>query len=130
MWDYCGMERTEEGLRKAIARIRELKAEFWSDVKVLGHRRGAQPGPRAGRPGGRLHRAGRADVHRRAGPARILRWALPRRVADRGRRGAAPRRRVRATSSAWEFGGEGGKPILHKEPLVFEYVELKQRSYK
>ena len=36
MWDYCGMERTEEGLRKAIDLIRELKEEFWSDVKVLG----------------------------------------------------------------------------------------------
>src|SRR3712207_7624668 len=33
---YCGMERGEEGLRKAIGRIRELRAEFWSDVKVLG----------------------------------------------------------------------------------------------
>ena len=35
--------------------------------------------------------------------------------------------------SAWEFGGEsadGQKPILHKEPLVYEYVEMKQRSYK
>ena len=29
MWDYCGMERTEEGLRKAIGQIRELKQEFW-----------------------------------------------------------------------------------------------------
>ena len=36
MWDYCGMERTEEGLRKAIDLIRELKADFWSNVKVLG----------------------------------------------------------------------------------------------
>ena len=36
MWDYCGMERSEEGLRKAITRIRELKKEFWSDVRVLG----------------------------------------------------------------------------------------------
>jgi len=32
--------------------------------------------------------------------------------------------------SAWEFGGDNGKPILHREPLVYEYVELKQRSYK
>ena len=36
MWDYCGMERSEEGLRKALTRIRELKEEFWSDVNVLG----------------------------------------------------------------------------------------------
>ena len=36
MWDYCGMERSEEGLRKALTRIRELKKEYWSDVRVLG----------------------------------------------------------------------------------------------
>jgi len=32
--------------------------------------------------------------------------------------------------AAWEFGGDQGKPVLHKEPLVYEYVEMKQRSYK
>ena len=32
--------------------------------------------------------------------------------------------------SAWEFGGEDGKPVLHKEPLIYSYVEMKQRSYK
>ena len=32
--------------------------------------------------------------------------------------------------SAWEFGGDDRRPILHKEPLVYEYVEMKQRSYK
>lgn len=32
--------------------------------------------------------------------------------------------------AAWEFGGEGSKPVLHKEPLDYEFIELKQRSYK
>src|SRR5690606_14588445 len=36
MWEYCGMERTEEGLRTAIERIRALREEFWRDVRVLG----------------------------------------------------------------------------------------------
>src|SRR5690606_3922785 len=36
MWDYCGMERTEEGLVKAIQLIRDLKDEFWRNVKVTG----------------------------------------------------------------------------------------------
>lgn len=36
MWEYCGMERTQEGLTYAIGRIRELREEFWSDVKVTG----------------------------------------------------------------------------------------------
>ena len=51
--------------------------------------RAVQPVARAGRPGGRLHRARRADVHRRAAPARVLRRPLPRRVPDRGGRGPA-----------------------------------------
>src|SRR5690625_4105205 len=36
MWEYCGMERTEEGLRTAIDKIRALREEYWRDVKVLG----------------------------------------------------------------------------------------------
>jgi succinate dehydrogenase / fumarate reductase flavoprotein subunit len=32
--------------------------------------------------------------------------------------------------AAWEYGGEGQPPILHKEPLIFENVKLSQRSYK
>ena len=36
MWDYCGMERTEEGLNKAIGLIRDLRTDFWENVKVLG----------------------------------------------------------------------------------------------
>ena len=95
MWEYCGMERTEDGLRKAIDLIRALRDDFWRNVKVLGTRREPQPVAGEGRPGGRLPRARRADVHRRAAPARVLRRPLPRRVADRGRRGAAPRRPVR-----------------------------------
>ena len=36
MWEYCGMERTADGLRKAIDLIRGLRADFWRNVKVLG----------------------------------------------------------------------------------------------
>jgi succinate dehydrogenase / fumarate reductase flavoprotein subunit len=36
MWEYCGMERSEEGLLKAIDLIRGLRAEFWRNVRVLG----------------------------------------------------------------------------------------------
>ena len=57
--------------------------------------RGAEPVAGEGRPGGRLPRARRADVHRRAAPARVVRRPLPGGEPDRGRRGAAARRRVR-----------------------------------
>ncbi len=134
MWDYCGMERTEEGLRKAITRIRELKAEFWSDVKVLG------TGDELNQA---LERAGRVADFFELGELMCI-DALVRRESCGGHfraesqteDGEALRHDDEfAYVSAWEFGGDslngnGTKPILHKEPLVYEYVEMKQRSYK
>ena len=129
MWDYCGMERTEEGLRKAITRIRELKAEFWSDVKVLG------TGDELNQA---LERAGRVADFFELGELMCIDALLRRescgghfRAESQTEDGEALRHDDEfAYVSAWEFGGEGGKPILHKEPLVYEYVEMKQRVYK
>jgi succinate dehydrogenase / fumarate reductase flavoprotein subunit len=129
MWDYCGMERTEEGLRKAITRIRELKQEFWSDVRVLGTNEELNQA---------LERAGRVADLLELGELMCI-DALVRRESCGGHfraesqteDGEALRHDDEyAHVSAWEFGGDGGKPILHKEPLVYEYVEMKQRSYK
>ena len=134
MWEYCGMERTEDGLRKAIDLIRTLRDDFQRNVRVLGTRREPQPVAGEGRPGRGLPRARRADVHRRPQPARVLRRPLPRRVADRGRRGAAPRRPVRLRRGLGvgrrRRGPIMGTPVLHKEHLTYEFVEMKQRSYK
>ena len=89
----CGTTAGWSGPRRACARRSAGSAELKAGVLVrrqgAGHQRGAEPGAGAGRPGGRLLRARRADVHRCAGSARVLRWALPGGVADRGRRGAA-----------------------------------------
>jgi succinate dehydrogenase / fumarate reductase flavoprotein subunit len=129
MWDYCGMERSEEGLRKAITRIRELKKEFWSDVKVLGTNEELNQA---------LERAGRVADFFELGELMCI-DALQRRESCGGHfraesqteDGEALRHDDEfAYVSAWEHGGEGVKPVLHKEPLVYEYVELKQRSYK
>ena len=94
MWDYCGMERTDEGLRKALDRIPELRREFWSEVKVPGVGGDAEPVAGEGRPRRRLPRARRADVPRRAAPHRELRRPLPGGEPDRRRRGAARRREL------------------------------------
>ena len=129
MWDYCGMERTEEGLRKAIGRIRELKHEFWSDVRVLGT--GAELNQA-------LERAGRVADFFELGELMCI-DALVRRESCGGHfraesqteDGEALRHDDEfAYVSAWEFAGEGHRPVLHKEPLTYEYVEMKQRSYK
>jgi succinate dehydrogenase / fumarate reductase, flavoprotein subunit len=129
MWDYCGMERTEEGLRKAIGRIRELKHEFWADVRVLGTGEELNQA---------LERAGRVADFFELGELMCI-DALVRRESCGGHfraesqteDGEALRHDDEfAYVSAWEFAGEGHKPVLHKEPLTYEYVEMKQRSYK
>ena len=125
MWDYCGMERTEEGLRKAITRIRELRKEFWSDVRVLGTNEELNQA---------LERAGRVADFIELGELMCI-DALVRRESCGGHfraesqteDGEALRHDDEfAFVSAWEWGGDGGKPILHKEPLAYEYVEMKQ----
>ena len=129
MWDYCGMERSEEGLRKALTRIRELKDEFWSDVKVLGANEELNQA---------LERAGRVADFFELGELMCIDALVRRescgghfRVESQTPDGEALRDDDNfAYVSAWEFAGENHRPILHKEPLVYDYVEMKQRSYK
>ena len=129
MWDFCGMERSEEGLRKALTRIRELKKEYWSDVKVLGTNDELNQA---------LERAGRVADFFELGELMCIDALVRRescgghfRVESQTADGEALRNDDEfAYVSAWEFGGDNRRPILHKEPLVYENVELKQRSYK
>ena len=129
MWDYCGMERSEEGLRKALTRIRELKKEFWSDVRVLGTNEELNQA---------LERAGRVADFFELGELMCIDALVRRescgghfRVESQTPDGEALRDDDEfAYVSAWEFSGDDRRPILHKEPLVYEYVEMKQRSYK
>jgi len=129
MWDFCGMERSEEGLRKALTRIRELKKEFWSDVRVLGTNEELNQA---------LERAGRVADFFELGELMCIDALVRRescgghfRVESQTPDGEALRVDDEfAYVSAWEYGGDNGRPILHKELLVYEYVEMKQRSYK
>ncbi|MDO5499593.1 MAG: fumarate reductase/succinate dehydrogenase flavoprotein subunit, partial [Propionibacteriaceae bacterium] len=127
MWEYCGMERTEEGLRKAIGLIRDLRDEFWRDVKVTGESEELNQ---------TLERAGRVADFLELGELMCI-DALVRRESCGGHfRGESQTEDGEALRhddefafvSAWEF--TGGQPILHKEPLEYEFVEMKQRSYK
>ncbi|MFD1859052.1 fumarate reductase/succinate dehydrogenase flavoprotein subunit [Aeromicrobium camelliae] len=127
MWDYCGMERTEEGLMKAIQLIRDLKAEFWTNVKVTGENEELNQ---------TLERAGRVADFFELGELMCI-DALDRRESCGGHfraesqteDGEALRDDANfAYVSAWEYSDD--KPILHKEPLEYEYVEMKARSYK
>lgn len=129
MWEYCGMERSEEGLRKAIGAIRELREQFWTDVLVPGS--GADLNQS-------LERAGRVADFLELGELMCV-DALHRRESCGGHfraesqteDGEALRHDDEfAYVAAWEFTGAGNQPVLHKEDLVYEFVEMKQRSYK
>ncbi|MET0929606.1 MAG: fumarate reductase/succinate dehydrogenase flavoprotein subunit [Aeromicrobium sp.] len=127
MWEYCGMERTEEGLIKAIGLIRDLKADFYQNVKVSGVNEELNQ---------TLEKAGRVADFFELGELMCI-DALHRRESCGGHfraesqteDGEALRHDEEfAYVAAWEFGGD--TPVLHKEPLEYEYVEMKARSYK
>ncbi|WP_182524393.1 fumarate reductase/succinate dehydrogenase flavoprotein subunit [Nocardioides dongkuii] len=129
MWEYCGMERSEEGLRKAIDMIRELKAAFWSDLKVLGTADSLNQS---------LEKAGRVADFIELGELMCI-DALNRRESCGGHfraesqteDGEALRQDEEfAYVAAWEWGGDDGQPVLHKEELLYTAIEMKQRSYK
>lgn len=129
LWEYCGMSRNEAGMLKAKGMISALREEFWENVMVPGS---------AGDFNQSLERAGRvADFLEFA--ELLVEDALSRqescgchfREAFQTEDHEALRDDENCCYvSAWEFNGVGKGPTLHKEPLVLEYVELAQRSYK
>src|SRR5688572_1652669 len=129
MWDYCGMARNANGLKKALQRIPELRDEFWSDVNVPGS--GANLNQS-------LEHAGRVADFMEFAELMCL-DALERDESCGGHfreehateEGEAKRDDERfAYAAVWEFKGVGQRPMLHKESLTFESVKLAQRSYK
>ncbi|GAA3241002.1 fumarate reductase/succinate dehydrogenase flavoprotein subunit [Pseudonocardia petroleophila] len=128
MWDYCGMERTDEGLRKALDLIKDLRREFWQSVKVPGS---------AATLNQSLEKAGRVADFLELGELMCL-DALHRTESCGGHfraesqvDGEAERDDENFSyAAAWEFTGVGEPPVLHKEDLVFDYVTPSQRSYK
>ena len=129
MLDECGMARNEKGLEEAIEKIRALKAEFWSDVRVTGE--GAELNQE-------LEKAGRvADFFELA--ELMCRDALERTESCGGHfreesqtdEGEALRDDENFTNvTVWEYKGEDTEPVAHTEDLVFETVTPTQRSYK
>ncbi|MEV1154525.1 fumarate reductase/succinate dehydrogenase flavoprotein subunit [Micromonospora chokoriensis] len=129
MWEHCGMERSEAGLRKAIGEIRDLREAFWQRVKVSGTGEELNQS---------LEKAGRvADFFELAELMCID--ALHREESCGGHfraehqtpDGEAQRDDDRfAYVAAWEFTADGEPSVLHKEDLKFEYVHPTQRSYK
>ncbi len=128
VWDKCGMARNEAGLNQALEEIRNLRGEFWKDVRVPGSGKDFNQ---------TLEHAGRvADFLEFA--ELMCEDALQRDESCGGHfreehqvDGEAKRNDEDfAYVAAWEFKGVGEKPELHKENLEFENVHLAVRSYK
>jgi succinate dehydrogenase / fumarate reductase flavoprotein subunit len=129
LWDEVGMARNDAGLRKALTRIPELREEFWQNVSVPGA--GATLNKN-------LEYAGRVADYLEF--AEVLTLDALHRTESCGGHfreesqtpdGEALRDDDHFSYvAAWEFQGVGKAPVLHKEPLTFEYVKPTQRSYK
>jgi succinate dehydrogenase / fumarate reductase flavoprotein subunit len=128
LYDNCGLSRSQTGLKEAIAEIHSLRNQFYADLLIPG---GADLNSE-------LEKAGRVADYLELGELMCY-DALTRNESC----GAHFREEYQtpdgealrndqdfAFTSAWESAGDGHEPILHKEPLVFEYVTPAVRSYK
>jgi succinate dehydrogenase / fumarate reductase flavoprotein subunit len=129
LWDEVGMSRNDAGLRRALARIPQLREEFWNNVSVPGEANNLNKN---------LEYAGRVADYLEFAELLAL-DALERTESCGGHfreesqtpEGEAQRNDEKyAYVAAWEFTGVGSPPVVHKEPLEFEHVKPSQRSYK
>ncbi len=129
MWEYCGMARNNAGLEKARNLVVQLREEFWQNVIVPGSGKDFNQS---------LERAGRVADFLDFADLMII-DALSRQESCGGHFNEAFQTEAHEARrddenfchvTAWEFTGDIDQPQLHKEPLVFENVELSQRSYK
>ncbi|MEW5797736.1 MAG: fumarate reductase/succinate dehydrogenase flavoprotein subunit [Bacteroidota bacterium] len=129
MWDYVGMARNKDGLKKALTLLPKIRAEFWKNVKITGNAHEINM---------ELEKAQRVADFMELGEL-IAMDALHREESCGGHfreeyqteEGEAKRNDKKfAYVAAWEYKGPGKKQALHKEDLDFEYVKPTQRSYK
>jgi len=129
MWDHAGMARNKKGLEEGIKMIKELRKEFWTNVKVPGTKKGINI---------ELEKALRLADFLELGELLAI-DALHREESAGGHfreehqtpEGEAMRNdKDFMYVAAWEYKGDGKKPELNKEPLVYENIEVKTRNYK
>ncbi|MBU2520902.1 MAG: fumarate reductase/succinate dehydrogenase flavoprotein subunit [Proteobacteria bacterium] len=129
LWDYCGMARNEKGLLKAKKLVQQLREEFWENIIVPGSERDFNQS---------LEKAGRLADFLEFGELMII-DALARKESCGCHFNEAYQTEENEAKrddenfchvAAWEYAGYGAEPLFHKEKLVFENVELTQRSYR
>lgn len=129
MWNYVGMAREEESLKKAIVEISALREEFWKNVCVPGTNEEFNQ---------ELEKALRLADFFEIGEL-MARDALNRKESCGGHfrlESKTPEGEAKRDDenfmyvSAWEYKGENETPELHKEPLVYENIKVATRNYK
>ncbi|MCO6358357.1 succinate dehydrogenase subunit A [Roseivirga pacifica] len=129
MWNKVGMARNAQGLKEAIEEIKQIREEFWKDVRVPGSGDGMNL---------ELEKAGRVadflelgELFARDGLLREESCGGHYREEHSTEEGEAERDDANFTHvSAWEYKGEPSDAVLHQEALKYENIELKTRSYK
>ena len=129
LWNKVGMARNKQGLTEALSEVRRLREEYHQNVRIVGRKddlnKALEYGMRV------------ADYLEFAEV--LVRDALEReescgchfREEYQTEEGECLRNDEQYSYvAAWEYLGDGKDPVLHKEPLTFEFAEVKQRSYK
>jgi succinate dehydrogenase / fumarate reductase flavoprotein subunit len=128
MWEYCGMSRTEDGLKKALSKVPRLREEFWNNLKIVGGDDFNQTLEKALRVADFLEFA-----------ELLLKDALNRKESCGGHfreesktpEGEAKRDDINFSYTAvWEYKGDNKEPEMNKEKLEFEYLKPTTRNYK
>ncbi len=129
MWDYVGMGRDAEGLRTGIAKLEKLKETFWKELRIPGDANDLNV---------ELEKALRLIDFIEIGEL-MAHDALDReescgghfRLEHQTEDGEALRHDEQfAYVSCWEYKGDNAAPVMHKEPLEYEFIERQQRNYK
>ena len=129
MWNKCGMARNATKLKEAMSEIRELREEFWREVRV---------------PGGQYELNAELEKATRVADFMELGELLAKDALNRNESAGGHFREEYQTDEgealrndedymyvgAWEYTGDPGNAILHKEDLAYEEIEVKTRSYK
>jgi succinate dehydrogenase / fumarate reductase flavoprotein subunit len=129
MWEHCGVVRDEQGLKKALELIPQLRGEFWKNVRVVGNSMELNQ---------ELERAGRvadflefAEVMCHDALNRNESCGCHFRTEHQTGDGEAKRDDANFSNvTVWEFKGDGQLPKKHVESLKYETVKMSVRSYK